>query len=90
MPIPPIIENVKTGFENAQADGKISTERFLSACESLLPVFDFLGSRIFGLAKSDIRGNIDVRVPVRSTFLIRRRNDPYHRKYEPFNVFGVR
>merc|ERR1711998_9233 len=51
---PPVTEK----FTAAALDGgEVPTEKFLDACESILPLFDSMGM-IFGQVKSDIGGNI--------------------------------
>ena len=40
------------------SDGKIDTADFLQASESLVKLFDLLGSSAFTVVKSDMTGNI--------------------------------
>eukprot|EP00274_Cyanoptyche_gloeocystis_P007872 CAMPEP_0196652012 /NCGR_PEP_ID=MMETSP1086-20130531/1215_1 /TAXON_ID=77921 /ORGANISM="Cyanoptyche gloeocystis , Strain SAG4.97" /LENGTH=262 /DNA_ID=CAMNT_0041982345 /DNA_START=26 /DNA_END=809 /DNA_ORIENTATION=- len=46
-------------FQNCVNDDQVSTLRFLSACDSLLPIFDVLAIPILtGRVKADVSGNI--------------------------------
>jgi hypothetical protein len=58
--IPTFFENMKRSYTQVSLgkDGAISTVEFLDATESILSIFDVLGSLSFGIVKSDINGNV--------------------------------
>lgn len=63
--IPPggtFFDTLKRSFVDVPVagDDKISTSEFLEAAESLLTLFDVLGSAAFKPVKSDMGGNIKV------------------------------
>lgn len=60
-------DNCKRNFTNVPIDesndNAISTTEFLDASEAVAGLFDVLGSAAFKPVKSDITGNITVRIP---------------------------
>ncbi|KAG0682613.1 hypothetical protein C6P40_000287 [Pichia californica] len=53
-------DEMKTSFEAVpRKEGEISTLEFLEASESLVKLFDLLGSSAFSIVQSDMNGNIN-------------------------------
>lgn len=53
-------DEMKTSFKDIpRKEGEISTLEFLEASESLVKLFDLLGSSAFAVVKSDMTGNIN-------------------------------
>ncbi|ODQ46631.1 hypothetical protein PICMEDRAFT_72687 [Pichia membranifaciens NRRL Y-2026] len=53
-------DDMKTSFADVpRNDGEISTLEFLEASESLVKLFDLLGSSAFSVVQSDMSGNIN-------------------------------
>ncbi|CDK29639.1 unnamed protein product [Kuraishia capsulata CBS 1993] len=53
-------DNMKKSFKDVPVtEGKISTSEFLEASESLVKLFDLLGSSAFSVVQSDMTGNIE-------------------------------
>lgn len=53
-------DDMKTSFKDVpRTDGEISTLEFLEASESLVKLFDLLGSSAFSVVQSDMSGNIN-------------------------------
>ena len=53
-------DDMKTSFADVpRNDGEISTLEFLEASESLVKLFDLLGSSAFSVVQSDMAGNIN-------------------------------
>lgn len=53
-------DDMKTSFKDVpQPDNEISTLEFLEASESLVKLFDLLGSSAFAVVQSDMSGNIN-------------------------------
>lgn len=55
-------DGLKENFKNVpvSTDKKISTAEFLEAAESLVTLFDVLGSSAFVVVQNDMNGNIKV------------------------------
>lgn len=55
-------DGLKRSFKDVPvtADGKIETSEFLEAAESLVTLFDVLGSSAFLVVQNDMNGNIKV------------------------------
>jgi pleckstrin homology domain containing family A member 8 len=51
-------------FEDVPLAPGIATQPFLDACSAIVLFFDVLGSTAFAPVKSDINGNIKVRVSI--------------------------
>ncbi|ODQ60221.1 hypothetical protein WICANDRAFT_54012 [Wickerhamomyces anomalus NRRL Y-366-8] len=51
-------EQKKSFVDVPVTDGKISTAEFLDASESLIKLFDLLGSTAFTVVKNDLQGNV--------------------------------
>lgn len=60
---PTFFDGLKKNFKDVpvSADDKISTSEFLEAAESLVTLFDILGSTAFSVVQKDMTGNIKVR-----------------------------
>lgn len=60
--MPTFFDGIKKNFKDVPlVDGdKISTSEFLEAAESLVTLFDLLGSTAFAPVQSDMNGNIKV------------------------------
>ncbi|RVD89892.1 uncharacterized protein DFL_000880 [Arthrobotrys flagrans] len=52
------IDNIKVSFKDVPTTPGVDTVSFLGASESLVGLFDILGSTSFGPVKSDLNGNI--------------------------------
>lgn len=57
-------DNIKRDFKDVpvSADNQISTSEFLEASESLVTLFDLLGSTAFSVVQKDMTGNIAVSI----------------------------
>lgn len=60
MSKPTFFESMKENFKDVPVteDNKVSTTEFLEASESLVTLFDLLGSTAFGVVQKDMTGNI--------------------------------
>ncbi|KAI0462223.1 hypothetical protein LJB42_004311 [Komagataella kurtzmanii] len=53
-------DGMKKSFKDVPlVDGKIATDEFLQASESLIKLFDLLGSSAFAVVQNDMQGNVD-------------------------------
>lgn len=59
---PTFFEGIKRDFKDVSvsADQQINTPEFLEAAESLVTLFDLLGSSAFAVVQKDMTGNIKV------------------------------
>lgn len=59
---PTFFEGLKRNFTDVpvSTEDKVSTTEFLEAAESLVTLFDVLGSTAFGVVQKDMTGNIKV------------------------------
>lgn len=62
--MPTFFDGIKRNFKDVPLiDGdKISTSEFLEAAESLVTLFDLLGSTAFAPVQNDMNGNIKVSI----------------------------
>ncbi|KAM6497572.1 glycolipid transfer protein [Amanita muscaria] len=57
--MPPLFETTKSFAQVEFSEKGVNTRDFIEASESLLSLFDLLGSGVFGFVQADLRNNLD-------------------------------